>query len=101
MERKEKQPSERYDYLIVGKEYFDELEDEDEISTVVFSKDTTTEPDLELDEPVYVVVGGLKRDFKVWISGGLDKTTYKITCLITTVIGRIEEFEFKLKVKET
>lgn len=101
MERKEKQPSESYDYLIVGADYFDELEDEDEIATVVITKDTTTDPDLVLADAILVLVGGLKQDFKVWLSGGLDKTTYKITCLITTVIGRIEEFEFKLKVKET
>jgi hypothetical protein len=103
MERKEKQPSEIYDYYVSGEDYFDEIEDADEIDTIVVTKDKVTIPDLEIGPgtfPETVLVGDDPQDFKVWLGGGLDGTTYKITCVITTVVGRVEEFEFKLKVKE-
>jgi hypothetical protein len=103
MERKEKQPSEIYDYYIDGSDYFDEIEDTDEIDDIVITKDVTTSPDLEIGPstfPEYVLVGDNPIDFKVWVGGGLDGTTYVITCLITTLVGRKEEYEFKLKVKE-
>jgi hypothetical protein len=103
METKEKQPSEIYDYLIDGTEYFDEIEDDDEIDTVVVTKDKTTVPDLEIGPgtlPDYILVGDNPQSFKVWLGGGLNLTKYKITCIITTLVGRTEEFEFYLKVKE-
>lgn len=37
---------------------------------------------------------------KVWIAGGLDGTTYKVTSTIATSEGRIKELEFKIRVKE-
>lgn len=103
MERKEKQPNEIYDYYISGEDYFGEIEDEDEIDTIVLSKDITTTPDLEFGPgtlPETVLVGDNPQDFKIWVGGGADGSTYKITALITTLVGRVEEFEFKLKVKD-
>jgi len=103
MERREKQPSEIYDYYVTGEDYFDEIEDTDEIDSIVVTKDITTTPDLEIGPaafPEYVLVGDNPQDFKVWLGAGLDGSTYKITCVITTLVGRVEEFEFKLKVKE-
>jgi hypothetical protein len=103
MERKQKQPSEVYDYYVSGEDYFEEIEDADEIDTVVVTKDITTSPDLEIGPgsfPDTVLVGDSPQDFKVWLGGGADGSTYKLTCLITTIVGRVEEFEFKLKVKE-
>ena len=38
---------------------------------------------------------------KVWLSGGTDGTTYKITAKIVTTGGRTKEDEFKVRVKET
>lgn len=98
MDRKEKQPSEFYDYYITGADYFEEIEDDDEIQTIVTSKDITTVPDLTVGDAI--LVGDNPQDFKIWLGAGLDGTTYTIKCLVTTLIGRIEEFEFRLKVKE-
>ena len=103
MERKQKQPSEVYDYYIEGEDYFEEIEDTDEIATVVVTKDIVTDPDLEIGPggfPDSVLIGDNPQDFKVWLGAGLDGSTYVITSLITTQAGRVEEFEFKLKVKE-
>ncbi|MGL4297338.1 MAG: hypothetical protein ACRCTG_16640 [Aestuariivirga sp.] len=36
---------------------------------------------------------------KVWLSGGVDGSTYKITVTATTNQGRVKETEFKLRVR--
>lgn len=37
---------------------------------------------------------------KVWLSGGTDKTTYRITVTLTSTGGRVKQAEFDVKVKE-
>lgn len=37
---------------------------------------------------------------KIWLSGGTDGETYKITCLVTTSAGRKKEKELRIKVKD-
>jgi len=37
---------------------------------------------------------------KVWVSGGVNGSVYKITMGIVTLGGRTKEFEFKLAVEE-
>lgn len=37
---------------------------------------------------------------KLWLSGGVSGTTYKLTITTTTDEGRIKQDEFKLKVKD-
>ena len=37
---------------------------------------------------------------KVWTSGGVDGTTYKITATVTTEGNRVKQAEIKVKVKE-
>ena len=37
---------------------------------------------------------------KVWTSGGIDGTTYKITATVSTVGHRVKQAEIKIKVKE-
>lgn len=37
---------------------------------------------------------------KVWVSGGLSGTTYKLTVTTTTADGRLKQDEFKIKVKD-
>jgi hypothetical protein len=37
---------------------------------------------------------------KVWMSGGADGVTYKVTVTVTTVGGRVKQAEFNVKVKE-
>ena len=37
---------------------------------------------------------------KVWVGGGTDGTTYKITATVTTQGNRVKQAEIKVKVKE-
>ena len=37
---------------------------------------------------------------KVWVSGGINNVVYQITLKVTTAVGRIKEFEFKIRVVE-
>lgn len=37
---------------------------------------------------------------KIWLSGGTDGVSYKVTVTTTTADGRVKQDEFKLKVKE-
>lgn len=37
----------------------------------------------------------------VWLSGGTDGNTYKVTCTLTTTGGRVKQAEILVKVKET
>jgi hypothetical protein len=45
----------------------------------------------ELAPPQYV---------KVWLEGGVDGVTYKVTVRITTEGGRVKEYDFNIRVKE-
>lgn len=37
---------------------------------------------------------------KVWVSGGMDGETYKITATMTTIGGRVKEGDIKVKIKD-
>lgn len=37
---------------------------------------------------------------KIWLSGGISGTTYKITVTMTTADGRVKQDEFRVKVKD-
>lgn len=37
---------------------------------------------------------------KVWIEGGVDGATYKVTLEVTTFEGRVKEVDFLIRVKE-
>lgn len=37
---------------------------------------------------------------KVWLSGGTNGVTYKLTVTITTTAGRVKEVDFRMKIKE-
>ena len=38
---------------------------------------------------------------KVWLSGGTDGNSYKVTVTLTTTAGRVKQVEIVVKVKET
>jgi len=98
-----KQPREVVDYDINMLDYFDDLT-ADEVDTVVIENDNVTVPPLEVGpdaHPEYALVGDPKHVVKVWLGAGKDGEKYKITALITTLLERVEEVEFYLKVKET
>jgi hypothetical protein len=37
---------------------------------------------------------------KVWLTGGVDKASYKVTVAASTAGGRVKETEFKIRVKD-
>lgn len=62
-----------------------------EVATVI------TGPDSALTNPANSLLGGVA---KVWLSGGTNGATYKVTVTLTTVAGRIKEHDFNVKIKE-
>lgn len=87
--RFQKQPAERQDYDIDFTDYLAALADEGE--SVV----TTVEPGITL--VAYSLNAGV---VKVWLEGGTDGQTYKVTTTLTTRGGRAKQAEIKIKVKE-
>ena len=54
-------------------------------------------------DPAGLTIGGVMINdprVKVWLSGGTNGVTYKVTVTATTADGRVKQDEFKLKVKE-
>lgn len=97
-----KQPSEVKDYDINSVDFFEGIADY-WISAVI-TVDNVTVPILEVgpgSHDEYDLVGDPAQVVKIWIGGGLDREKYKITALLTSFAGRIEEEEFYIKVKET
>jgi len=85
-----KQPVERSDYDI---SYAEWLVDGDSVESVVvtsFPEDSLVIDGIQAISPI----------IKMWIEGGLNGVTYKVTLTVTTVDGRIKQDEFKLKVKD-
>lgn len=83
-----KQSIERLDYNL---DYSQWLASDDSIYTF-----TATASDSAL------VVEGLIIDktINLWVGGGVNGVTYKITITVTTAKGRVKEDEFKIKVKD-
>lgn len=103
-----KQSREVVDYDIDMTDYFEDLDDADQISNtgtpVTVEITPTTLSPLTLGpggQADYETVGDPRYILKIWLGGGLDGTRYKVTALITTVLGRVEEIEFNVKVKDT
>ena len=93
LERFTKQPADRQDYDISFVDWLAALGDT-ALSVVV-----TTDAGITQSSPA-VLFGGL---VKVWLSGGLDGQTYKVTITLTTAStpGRIKQVEITVKVKES
>ena len=87
--RFQKQPADRQDYDIDFTDYLAALADEGE--SVV----TTAEPGITL--LAYNLNNGV---VKVWLEGGTDGQTYKVTVTLTSKGGRVKQAEIKIKVKE-
>lgn len=90
-----KQPVERYDYDF---DYGDWLTEGDNLETTtveVHPNDSTEVGGLQID-----TVTVIDPIVKLWISGGINGVTYKITMTSNTADGRIKQDEFKLKIKD-
>jgi len=96
LQRKEKQPREVYDYDVT---YMTKhLPMGDTIDTAEASVVCTTDPtDTAL---VLGVVAPVARYVKVWLGGGTDGQTYKVSVLAVSAGGRTLETDFLVKIKE-
>lgn len=85
-----KQPADTLDYDL---DYAEWLTSGDTVA----SADVVAEPASDLVvEAVFLSTPIVK----LWLSGGVSGTSYKLTITITTNDGRIKQDEFKLKVKD-
>lgn len=93
-----KQPREVFDYFIDMREYFKEYKG-DQINDA-------SDVQVEISPAGELVDGGivLNNDgtdgFTAWFSAGVDGGKYKITYVISTKEGRVEEAEMEIRVKE-
>lgn len=94
-----KQPREVLDYYINMTEYFEELQG-DHISTPGNIEVEILPDDGELTALATTLVDDPATGFNQWFAGGLDGVKYKITYLVTTQQGRVEEIEMYLRIKE-
>lgn len=84
-----KQPAEVQDYDVSFSEWLTALSDTSASYTV------TADTGITVDS--FSITGGV---VKVWLSGGIDGVTYKVTVTLTTAGGRTRQSEFSLQVKE-
>ena len=85
-----KQPADLLDYDIDFSRW---LPDDDTILTVTTAVDPAEELAVlsaHVDSPMV----------KVWVSGGVNGATYKVTVTVATQGGRIKEVDFKIRVRD-
>ncbi len=98
MERFKKQPSERLDFAVDGREWFKDISTDSVASQVV-----SVELDYGTEESPSLTVETtdiFSQSVLHWISGGAAEHDYKITTIITTTEGREKEHEFIIKVRD-
>ena len=92
---KKKQPIDNLDYDIWYANSPDGeapwLISSDQLSSVVVE---VSSPDLNVESIVF------PDHLKLWVSGGLDGETYKISLTITTEGGRVKQDEVRFRIKE-
>lgn len=89
----QKQPADVLDYDV---DYSDFLPSDDTITTPIAAvEEIDPDTDLAVDS---VSVSDLV--MKVWLSGGVSGTTYKVTATAATSGGRVKEQEFKIRVRD-
>lgn len=86
----QKQPVDQLDYDL---DFSDWLTESDTINGAVAVSSVP-------DELVVMSVSISGAFVKIWVRGGLNGQTYKISSKITTSEGRIKELEFKIRVRE-
>ena len=95
LNRYEKQPSERKDYEVDYSEWLagtnDTLDD-----TFIEVLCLTTPGDTAL----LVTTQTAANKIVLWVSGGTDRTKYKVTVRVSTVAGRIDESELIFTIKD-
>ena len=61
---------------------------------------TATVEALPAENITVPVTGGDTLTPSVWVSSGLDGSEHKITLTVTTTVGRIKEFQFRIAISE-
>lgn len=92
LEKFTKQPGETLDFDIDFSEWLADRDPDDTVSSATVD----AEDGITVDS--YVLSSGV---VKVWLSGGTDGTSYKVTAAATTASGRTKEGEITIKVKES
>jgi hypothetical protein len=94
-----KQPVERVDYDIDYSEWLTTNDNVESVVVTVFPDESVMVPvpDSRLHILTAVVIDPI---VKLWIEGGRNGLTYKVTLTMTSADGRIKQDEFKLKVKD-
>ena len=90
LEKFTKQPADRQDYDISFVDWLAALGD--------VGVSATVEVATGLSLLTFTLVAGV---VKVWLYGGTDGTSYKVTVTLTTTGGRVKQDEIVIKVKET
>lgn len=90
LEKFTKQPTDVQDYDIDFSEYLTSMGGDTALSQV-----TSADPGITL---VYSMLTGAV--VKVFLSGGVTGTSYKVTTTLTTMGGRVKQAEIVVKVKE-
>jgi hypothetical protein len=90
LEKFTKQPADVQDYDIDFSEYLASMGDDVALSYVV-----SADPGITL---VYSMLTGAV--VKVFLSGGVTGTSYKVTTTLTTMGGRVKQAEIVVRVKE-
>lgn len=86
-----KQPADTKDYDIDYSEWLTFNDNVQEAVILIEGSDSTLVKDsVFINDPVV----------KIWLSGGTAGVTYKVTCTMTSADGRIQQDEFKMKIKE-
>jgi hypothetical protein len=91
----EKQPVDVQDYSIDYAEYLAGLEDTAPGPATALNLTVTADAGIVIDRST--LVNGV---VTVWLSGGTDGKSYKVTATLTTVGGRKKQAEIIVKVKE-
>lgn len=91
MDRFNKQPSEVLDYDVTTDAW---MADSDYIQTA----SSVAAPAGLTVQSTLITNSGTRA--KVWLAGGVDKVTYKVTTTLTTHDGRVKEHEFHVAVLE-
>jgi hypothetical protein len=90
IETRYKQPGDVLDFNVDFSKWITE---DDVITTIEAVIDPTGAAVIDAVENVNPVV-------KVWIKGGEDNASYKVTVKVGTSLGRVKETEFRLRIRE-
>lgn len=85
-----KQPADILDYDVNFEEWLSEDDTVASAGAVVEPAGEITITDVLISNPIV----------KIWLAGGVDGSSYKITVTTTTAFGRKKETEFRIRVKD-